>query len=289
MKRFCVTTLLTAISAVCFAETAAVEQVAVDTMTMQQDARCRQVLVTCVMNGVPMRMMLDTGATNTVLHSGSLAKLKNPQQLDTSRMQLRGNAKERPSVYLLDVKFADVSLRSHPVLVLNLDGARTMMAEKIDGIIGMDLLGVMPFTFDVSQGKLHWGLPTGDVKLVPLNGAREESGRMILSIECDGRPHEILLDSGSSVTRLPESAWPAGAKGKVNLNVGDVNAAGAISATVAAPGAVKLAPGVEIKDVTPVFCGEGELSILGMDVLSRVRFVHVPSATLPGGYFFIAL
>lgn len=289
MKHFCVTALLAMVSAVCSADTAPAEVQTVDTMTMRQDSRCQQVLVNCVINGVPMRMMLDTGATNTVLHSGSISKLKNPQLLDTSHMQLRGNAKERPSVYLVKMQLAQYAIPQIPVLALNLDGARTVMDEKIDGIIGMDLLGSMPFTFDVASGKLHWGLPEGDVKLVPLAGSREESGRMHVQIECDGRPMEILLDSGASITRLPASAWPAGAAGKVNLKVSDVNSAEALAATVAAPGVVKLAPGVELKDVRPVFCSEEERAILGMDIISRVRLVHVPSASMPGGYFFLAL
>lgn len=268
---------------------AGVQTTKVDTMQMQQDARCYQVLVNCVINGVPMRMMLDTGATNTVLHSGSLAKLKNPRQMDTRNIQFRGNANERPSVYLLNINFADVKVKSHPVMVLSLEGARSMMAEQIDGIIGMDLLGAMPFVFDVAGGKLHWGLPEGELKLVPLYGKRDEAGRLIMSIECDGRAHDILLDSGSSVTRLPESAWPAGAAQKMQMSVSDVNSASALTATIGAPGKVKLAPGVELEGVRPVFCGADEPTILGMDVLGRVKLVHVPSASQTGGGFFLAL
>lgn len=278
------------LAGVCHADTQVSENKATDTMTMVQDARCRQVLVNCEMNGVPMRMMLDTGATNTVIHRGSLSKLKNPRQMDTRNVQFKGNAKERPDVYLLNVKFADSAvLRSHPVMALNLDGARSMMAEQIDGIIGMDILGAMPFTFDVSAGKMHWGLPEGELKLVPLPGKRDEAGRMVLSIECDGKAHDILLDSGSSVTRLPASAWPAGAAKQMHMGVSDVNSAEQLVATIGAPGKVKLAPGVVVEAVTPVFCGEEEHTILGMDILGRVRLVHVPSSSQPSGCFFIAL
>ena len=289
MKKICVTAMMWALASVGFADVAKVPAPAVDTMSMEQDARCRQVLVNCVINGVPMRMMLDTGATNTVLHSGSLAKLKNPRQMDTRNIQFKGNAHERPSVYLLNINFADVKVKSHPVMVLSLEGARSMMAEQIDGIMGMDLLGAMPFTFDAAGGKLHWGLPEGELKLMPLYGKREESGRMFLTIECDGRAHDILLDSGSTVTRLPESAWPAGGAQKMQMSVSDVNAASALDATIGAPGNVKLAPGVVVEGVRPVFCGADEPTILGMDILGRVKLVHVPSASQPAGCFFIAL
>ena len=261
----------------------------VDTMTMVQDALCRQVLVTCEINGVPMRMMLDTGATNTVLHSGSLSKLKNPRQMDTSLIQFSGNAKERPDVYLLNLIVAGERVRNHPVMVLSLEGARSMMAEQIDGIVGMDILGALPFTFDVASGKLHWGLPEGPLKLVPLYGYKDGGNRLFMNILCDGKPYDILLDSGSTITRLPQSAWPAGAAHTTQLSVSDVNEAGAIAATIGTPGVVQLAPGVRVEGVTPVFCGEEEKGILGMDVLGRVRLIHVPSSSQASGYFFIAL
>ena len=272
------------------AEPAALVQPAeVDTMTMSQDARCRQVLVTCVINGEPMRMMLDTGATNTVLHTGSLSKLKNPQQMDTRNINFSGNAKERPDVYLLNIKFADVRVKSHPVMVLNLDGARNMMEEKIDGILGMDLLGAMPFTFDISNGKMHWGLPEGKLRLVPLSGERDAAGRMFPIVQSEGATHEILLDSGATVTRLPESAWPAGTAHETALSVGDINEQTAMTVKVGAPATMTLAPGVSVEGVTPVFCSEEDRSMLGMDVISRVRLIHLPSAHNPAGYFYLAL
>lgn len=261
----------------------------VDTLTMSQDARCRQVLVTCVINGEPMRMMLDTGATNTVLHSSSVAKLKNAQKMDTSHINFSGNAKERPDVYLLRIKFADVEVKSHPVMVLNLDGARNMMAEKIDGILGMDLLGAMAFTFDISNGKMHWGVPEGKLRLVPLNGARDAGGRLLPLVRCGNVQHEILLDSGATVTRLPEAAWPAGTARETTMGVGDVNEMSAVTAKIGNSGDMELAPGVVVQGVTPVFCGEEERSMLGMDVISRIRLVHLPSAHNPAGYFFLAL
>ena len=69
---------------------------AVDLMKMNRDARCKQVLVTCLINGTPMRMMLDTGATHTVLHTESAARVPNAQWIDTSHIQFKGNPAYRP-------------------------------------------------------------------------------------------------------------------------------------------------------------------------------------------------
>ena len=261
-----------------------------DTKTMVQDAHCRQVLVTCVINGVPMRMMLDTGATNTVLHKESLAKLKNPVKLNTDNIELRGNAKEKPEVYMLSVVVDNAQIRQHPVFVLDLSGARTAMAEKIDGILGMDILGALPFTFDVAGGKLHWGLPEGPHRLVPLYGNREESGRMHVQMVCPGGDTvKVLLDSGASLSVIPTSKWQAGVGRQQALGISDVNALSEQQVSFGAPGTVRLAPGVTVQGVEPMLADTPEAVLLGMDVLAKVRLVHVPSAHTPGGYFFLAL
>lgn len=47
---------------------------------------------------------------------------------------------------------------------------RSMMGEEIDGIIGMDdILGSLPFTFNLKQNELYWRTPDGAV-LTPLYG-----------------------------------------------------------------------------------------------------------------------
>ena len=86
MKTFCTTLafLLCLSVAVANAPAPQTETVAVapqtrpeiDHMGMTQDARCKQILVTGLVNGQPVKMMLDTGATHTVLHTGSAEKLK---------------------------------------------------------------------------------------------------------------------------------------------------------------------------------------------------------------------
>jgi len=116
----------------------------IDLNTMVQDARCKQVLVTCLINGRPMRMMLDTGATHTVLHDESADGLKNARWMDTSRMEMKGNSTQRPRVLLASLQAGELAEPQHPILVLNLAGVRGMMAERIDGILGMDILGRLP-------------------------------------------------------------------------------------------------------------------------------------------------
>ncbi|MBO5684738.1 MAG: retroviral-like aspartic protease family protein, partial [Akkermansia sp.] len=88
-----------------------------DLMTMTQDARCKQVIVTCLINGQPMRMMLDTGATHTVLHEESAAELKNARWIDTSKMLFRGNSSQRPKLLIAPLQVGPAESPEHPIMV----------------------------------------------------------------------------------------------------------------------------------------------------------------------------
>ncbi len=260
---------------------------AIDLNTMVQDARCKQVLVTCLINGKPMRMMLDTGATHTVLHNESADSLKHAQWLDTSRMEFKGNSSQRPRILLASVQAGQLAEPQHPILVLSLESVRSMMAERIDGILGMDILGRLPFTFAPASGSFHWGAPSG-ATLTPLYGTRDDAGRMLVQAQVKGRPVEVLLDTGSSLTRVYADEWKPGKAGKKQAKVSDVDSAGQKQVVLGKAADMELAPGVLIRNVSPAFCSRDDRSMLGMDVLKDVVLVHLPTVGTPYGAFFIA-
>ncbi len=288
MKKFA---LISALFALCLPlqaqQPSAVQSAPVDLETMVQDARCGQVLVSCLINGQPMRMMLDTGATHTVLHTESAARLQDAQWLDTSRMQFRGNSSQRPKILLASMQVSDMQAPQHPIMVVSLAGVRSMMAEPVDGILGMDVLGRLPFTFDLRAGKLYWGAPKGAV-LSPLYGTRDENGRMFVQVACREHTMELLLDTGSSVTRVHKKDWKPGAAGHVQARIGNIDKAEGLLVTRGKPAALELVPGVVLPKVSPVFCPAEDRSMLGMDVLSGVVLVHLPAAGMPYGSFFVA-
>lgn len=259
----------------------------IDLITMVQDARCKQVLVTCLINGRPMRMMLDTGATHTVLHDESADGLKNARWMDTSRMEMKGNSTQRPRVLLASLQAGELAEPQHPILVLNLAGVRGMMAERIDGILGMDILGRLPFTFAPATGRFHWGAPSG-ATLSPLYGTRDDAGRMIVQAQVNGSPVELLLDTGSSLTRVYADEWKPGKAGRKQAKVSDVDGASQKQVVLGKAADMELTPGVVIRNVTPAFCRRDDRSMLGMDVLKDVVLVHLPTAGTPHGAFFIA-
>lgn len=265
---------------------AAEQKATVDLMKMNQDARCKQVLVTALVNGQPMRMMLDTGASHTVLHDESAEKLKNATWIDTSQIMFKGNSKQRPKMLIAALEVGPGVSPQHPVMVVSLAAVRSMMAEKIDGIVGMDLLSSLPFTFDLRNNELYWGAP-GKGSLVPISGERDIFGRLFAKLKCGGNDFSLLLDTGSSVTRVFKKDWKPGVAGEITAHIGDVDTASRQKMTEGNPGKIEIAPGVELKEVSPLICDETEHAILGMDALEGSALVHLPSETSPHGAFFI--
>lgn len=260
---------------------------AVNLMAMNQDARCRQVIVTCLVNGAPMRMMLDTGATHTVLHEESAARVPQALWIDTSSMLFRGNSTQQPKLLIAALHAGPAESDQHPIMVMNLGAVRSMMAEPIDGIIGMDILGQVPFTFDLARNELYWGVPSGR-ELVPLYAEPDGTGRVVVQGKCGGKVTQMLLDTGSSVTRIAAEQWAPGAGAAVGAQMGNVDKAQSIQVVEGKSGDLELGPGVVVPGFVPVLCDAKDHPMLGMDALQGLTLVHVPSEDSPHGLFLLA-
>lgn len=258
----------------------------VDVMTMVQDARCKQVVVTCLVNNQPMRMLLDTGASHTVLHTESAARLEGVQWLDTSKLKFNGNSQQRPEMLVSPLLAGPASSPQHLFMVLDLSAVRSSMAEKVDGILGMDVLGSVPFTFDLRKGEFYWGLPT-EGEPVPMFGAQDKFGRLWVDARCGGKTIRLLLDTGSSVTRVAAQDWSAGSAGAVAAHVGDVDTAASLQVTLGNPADMEVGNGVFLRGVSPMFGVDDAPPVLGMDALSGAALVHLPTKNSPFGAFFL--
>ncbi len=247
----------------------------VDLLTMARDPRCGQVLVTCLVGGQALRMMLDTGATHTVLHTESAAKLEQARWLDTGNMIFRGNAKHPPKMLVASLQAGGTSVPEFPFMVLPLDAVRQSLETPIDGILGMDVLGGLPFTFDLRNQEYYWGMPTGGT-FEQLYGKQDRYGRLIMQVKCTGKQLALLLDTGSSITRVHREDWRPGSAGKISAHVGDVNATASIQVEKGKPADMEVARGIVLKDITPIFAQEGQPPVLGMDALRGQVLIHMP-------------
>ncbi|MBR6797916.1 MAG: clan AA aspartic protease [Opitutales bacterium] len=254
---------------------------------MTRDSRCGQILTTCFVDGHPMRMMLDTGATHTVLHSDSVEKLKNPRWLDTSRITFKGNSKQRPKILIAPLEVGPGTFPRHPVIVVSLAAVRSMMEEKIDGIIGMDILGALPFTFNLQKKEYGWGVPATN-SLIPIPGKFDANGRLFVHVLSGEKSFPLLLDTGSSSTRIRAEDWAPGIAGQISAKIGNIDTAQQEKIRQGCPGILEIAPDIRLKKISPLLCDSGDLTMLGMDALEDSILVHIPTKKSRFGAFFFA-
>lgn len=249
---------------------------------MQRHAACGQVLVHCSADGVPLLLLLDTGATHTVIDAEAAAqKLPNAFRVDTSGMDIRGNAAGvRPEIALVALEVGDQTFPQQPVLVMPLTAVRTMLREPVDGILGMDVLCRLSYTLDFREGgQSHWGAEASPAAR-PLSVRPDAGGCPLLALRCGERTiPRVLLDTGSSGTVLSPADWPAGEGAVQAADVADVNGRRTVQLRFGRPAAVQLAEGVQT-EIRPQLSEEFNRStcsgILGVDALRGLRLIYRP-------------
>lgn len=259
-----------------------------DLMTMQVDANCGQVVVTCLIAGNPARMMLDTGATHSVISRDfALRAVPAGSRHVAAEGQVQGNAVEVPGLVVADVVAGGKTFRSWVILEMDLGGVQRMMKQPVDGILGMDVLRHLSFVFDFEMGRFMWGRFRELGGLARLAGRRDESGRLFVSAEVGGKPVSLLLDTGSSITLVAPRCWQAEhGQGGAAASVADVNGQREIPVKRGVPMSIRLAPGVSTEPVSPVLAPEAEGDgLLGVDILRRHVLMHVAEDRREGGFY----
>ena len=246
---------------------------------MYRDPLCGQIIVTCLVNGVPARLMMDTGATHTVLDRKFVDEELKAEYVDTSKMQISGNAEEKPGIIVGDLQAGDTSFRGMMLVVMDLSGVNTMQSKPLAGILGMDAMSRLSFIMDFRAERFTWGAFRDMSPFVPLEGRRDEAGRLFVTVQSGEKSFPLLLDTGSSVTTLLPEQWAPGAAHMEDVKIADVNGPRTIRAGVGRRGSLQLTPQVRTWNFSPqLLPAEADPGLLGMDALKMNVLVHKPDA-----------
>jgi hypothetical protein len=112
-------------------------------------------------NGKSARMLVDTGASNTVFDKERLAFFLNGAAYEAEERLSTGlgtNTMESHSAELRKLEFGALKLLNYRVLVLNLSHVNvsygSMKLKPIDGVLGGDILKKFKATIDYGRKKL---------------------------------------------------------------------------------------------------------------------------------------
>lgn len=225
----------------------------------------------------PVRLIVDTGATHTTLDSQFARDLFPNHPIRNVVLTGTTNAKESPKWMQASVTVGSLTVPTSPVFLINLDGLRLLMNNSADGVLGMDIMQKKAFRFLASAPLFEFtstAISTAGYK--HLSGVADQAGRLHVVARAGSRDFSLLLDTGSSVTALPEDLWEAGEGETIDYDSADINGRSQGKIRLGAPMDITVGDGLVLKKIRPHLLPKGSLGILGLDALKNVEILRIP-------------
>ena len=226
-------------------------------------------------DGKPCTLLFDTGATHTTLDRGFVEReLKNHK---IEKVVLAGvtNVEGLPSLMHVDsFKVGAAEFCDFDVMVLDISHFPKGIGEKIDGVIGMNVIGRVTTLVSLGAGEVVFA--PARARLAGFTNAVDRAVSDPFSIDLKARYGEkeisLIVDSAATMTFLGrETGWPA-TDAKVEISATDVNGNGSsIAPMVGKPGELVLGPMVVAEPMNRI----GADTLLKYDLLigwQRVAF-----------------
>jgi predicted aspartyl protease len=157
-------------------------------------------------NGISVRMLVDTAAQRSCLDAGLLAKLgvESKSSVTVTTPYEMGSAREL-RVRMLEI--ASFHVEDVPMIVMDMSPLSSASEDKLDGILGTDVLKLFPLKLEVSDGLAEpltlSKIPSGSV-VVELH---EIDGLFYCATIIQGVPIHLLLDTGANLSNISSAAW----------------------------------------------------------------------------------
>jgi hypothetical protein len=240
-------------------------------------------VVTVLLNGLALRMQIDTGAETSVLTRTGAARLGLTPGAGRRAIRGLGGDAAYGTVAIDRIDFAGTTQRRLTLPVMRLAGT----PGERDGLIGADLLAPFTLALDLREGRLtlfrdgRCGPPPGiDASTLPWISSHDLP---VITASLDGYPLTALLDTGASASAVDEaSAGLASAQGGPAPQFRSYGAGGiAIPTrlhrfTRLAVGSIALAnPTLRVIHIAPAI---GINMVIGLDLLAgRTVWIDYPS------------
>lgn len=253
-------------------------------LAVTRDARGGQLLATCEIEGKPVNMIVDTGATHTSIDETFVRENLPSLPVSEITTPYRTNAPKPPKMVhaslLVDPLFVD----RHPMLLLDFSGANSILHTPVQGVLGMNTMGCLPFVLNVRDKifRFDTGLKHAP-GMVKLRGRVDESNRLVIEARAKGgKSYDLLLDTGASATMLTAAAWQGGKGETVPLDSASIKGRTQEQAALATPTDMEIGDGLILRGVTPMLVGEclsndaQTVGLLGLDSLGGIELYYFP-------------
>jgi hypothetical protein len=152
-----------------------------------------------------LNFLFDTGASPSVLDPRIAAKLHlttAPTDIAILEGTVQGQTAIAPSIQLGSLQTRNLPVQNFPVLIRDLSFLQNALPLRIDGIVGLDVLGQSTFVIDYASREIRFGASSSIPDLIP--GSIPDSipfhmqqGLAIVDATINHTPVHLLLDTGA--------------------------------------------------------------------------------------------
>ena len=220
-------------------------------------------------DGKPCTLLFDTGATHTTLDRGFVERELKEHKLEKVVLAGVTNVEGLPSlVHAGSFKVGMAKFGDFDVMVLDISHFQKGIGEKIDGVVGMNVIGRVTTLVSLGAGEVVFA--PARVRLAGFTNAVDRAASDPFSIALKARYGEkeipLIVDSAASMTFLGrETGWPT-TDAKVDISATDVNCNGSsLAPMVGKPGELVL--GIPLS-ISPMVVAE-PMNRIGADTLLK--------------------
>jgi predicted aspartyl protease len=150
-----------------------------------------------------LTFLLDTGASPTVLDPRLARKLHLEQS--PASISVLGGSVHAETAIVPSLSFGPVQRDDVSVLIEDLSFLQKALPVRVDGVIGLDVLGQSAFVIDYASREIHFGPSRPLPNAIPL---RVTDGLAIVDAEVNDVAAHLLLDTGASSLILFARSMP---------------------------------------------------------------------------------
>jgi len=206
-------------------------------------------LVKCKVDGRDAVMIFDTGATHTTFDVGFVKRVLPGTKFEKVVLGGVTNVAGEPSLFhVSSLKVGEAEFGDFDAMALDLSHFAPEMAGRIDGIVGMNVIGRVATFVSLGSRRVVFS-PGDDVRRrfgKMAKRRRDDPFAVSLDAVVGEKKFTLIVDSASSFTFLDATlGWPSTGR-RETFNTLDVNGGGGLSAERGKPGPLALGEDVGI-------------------------------------------
>lgn len=246
---------------------------------LTRDKKCKLLIAECRLNGVPCNLIVDTAASHTTFDLKFIKKHFPDLPLQDIRMTPGSNVNMTPRLFpLKSFSVGGLLVNDFYGFALDITSIQNNAGMQVDGILGINYLGLCPFLLSVKDASLQFlersRLPVQQMK--SLDSERHPSGIFYIRCSRGGSSFLLALDSGATLSFAPMDQWPADPAGNpLSARTVDINGSGNGYKVMkqGIPSTLRMGPDFQMDELSFIVTEKGGRRLIGVDTLQHFDII----------------